>query len=515
MAHNYTNPAFQGEFLDENSISTTPSKIHRTESTRVHGSARRNMFQRTNSERKVIGAAAASTVTPPRPGPKPVGRYGSVTSMHSGKFALVPLEDLNSNNKGRYAVVSEPEVEKITNIQRIVKSQDNLDRFDASPMEGDPRANLSDQFLSLPPEIPKLAEKIAPAFSSDFGSKYFVLYDQKRRYEVVPTEENEELVDPNHEIIQMQNGRVHRYAVIPTEEEQETSLINTPQASYSTPPRARYPVQIPVQRPLPSTPNVTPNKTPNIIATQRLHELLSTPQKQIREPAITPQTTPIRVRPPPQPQLLGHSSTPKSSSSETPTQMMLNYESVRASAVDVRTTAIISPRLQSNLQPNHNPIYSDTTVTSWKETQKSPSTNASMTIGAISLMLILTGILNAGLSLYIISKNGRSYFLDSATIAGFACIALGTLGFKSRQCNWLPNRNYISGYLMVTIFAILDCCGLLVLLWLNPFPGFPIHDVTSGAILGLSFLTMLVISLGVLSSKWCQFVPIDARVDPV
>lgn len=423
MAHNYTNPAFQGEFIDERSISTTPSKIQRTESTRSfhhphplqhHGSAaRRNMFQRTNSERKAVM---------PVPGPKP-SAHGSMTSMASGKFALVPLEELNANNKGRYAVVSEPEVERITNVQRFVKSQENLDRIEA---QHDPRANLSDQFLSLPPEIPKMPPKMENGFSSDFGSKYFVLYDQKRRYDVVPTEENEELVDPNHEIIQMQNGRVHRYAVIPSEEE-ETSLNQVVAISPPRLPNRYRPL------PMPSPGNVTPSKTPiNMAATQRLHELLSTPQKNMREPNITPQTTPIRARPPPQPIL---SSTPKSEAAH------MNYESIRASSIDVRTTAVISPRLHQN------PVYTDTTMISksWSEAQKTAATSASMTIGAISLMLILTGILNAGLSLYIISKNGRSFFLDSGTMAGFACVALGSLGFKTRQCNWLPNRNYISG----------------------------------------------------------------------
>lgn len=39
----------------------------------------------------------------------------------------------------------------------------------------------------------------------------------------------------------------------------------------------------------------------------------------------------------------------------------------------------------------------------------------------------------------------RSYYLDLGIISGFAATALGLMGFRSRQCYWLPNRNYISG----------------------------------------------------------------------
>lgn len=130
----------------------------------------------------------------------------------------------------------------------------------------------------------------------------------------------------------------------------------------------------------------------------------------------------------------------------------------------------------------------------------------------------------------------RSYFLDIGIVSGFAAATLGLLGFRSRQCDWLPNRNYISGkvsmsrffvldkpinlsriiisgYILVTVFSLLNCCGLLVLLGLNPFPGTPLHDVTTGIILGLSSITLLLISLGVITSKWCISPPPDNRVD--
>lgn len=132
----------------------------------------------------------------------------------------------------------------------------------------------------------------------------------------------------------------------------------------------------------------------------------------------------------------------------------------------------------------------------------------------------------------------RSYYLDLGIISGFAAAALGTMGFRSRQCYWLPNRNYISGtfymklcvcsmalihqsglvhsfsgYVLVTVFSLLNCCGLLVLLGLNPYPGTPFHDLITGVILALSSLIVLIISLGVITSKWCIAPPPDNRVD--
>lgn len=66
---------------------------------------------------------------------------------------------------------------------------------------------------------------------------------------------------------------------------------------------------------------------------------------------------------------------------------------------------------------------------------------------------------------------------------------------------------------MVTVFSLLNCCGFVVLLVENPLAGTPIHDLTTGVILGLSSLILLLISLGVITSKWCVAPPPDNRVD--
>lgn len=110
-------------------------------------------------------------------------------------------------------------------------------------------------------------------------------------------------------------------------------------------------------------------------------------------------------------------------------------------------------------------------------------------------------------------QSGRSFYLEFSSAAAFSGVGLGILGFKSRKCEWLPNRSYISGYVLVTVFCLLKCCGLLVLLALDPFPGFPLHDVTTGIILGLSTFKLVFICLGVLGSYWCYRPPPDNRVN--
>lgn len=134
------------------------------------------------------------------------------------------------------------------------------------------------------------------------------------------------------------------------------------------------------------------------------------------------------------------------------------------------------------------------------------------------------------------SQTGRSLFLDIGILSGFATVALSFLGFKFRFSDWFPNRNYISGelsdssneagmeinevlmfafsgFILVTFFAVMNCCGLLVLITMKPIKGTPIHDVTTGIISALSSLILLLISLGVISSKLCQAPPADNRVD--
>lgn len=72
---------------------------------------------------------------------------------------------------------------------------------------------------------------------------------------------------------------------------------------------------------------------------------------------------------------------------------------------------------------------------------------------------------------------------------------------------------FVLGFILVTVFALMNCCGLLVLIMVKPMKGTPIHDVTTGIVSALSSLILLLISLGVISSKLCQAPPADNRVE--
>lgn len=459
--HNYTNPAFcQDETYNRPLpvqpaiVKHSPARVHRSESIRSVASTNRSLrsgIQRMNSGLSLNCShhqlhQPPVFSLPPRPGPKPISTrivegvaappkvppythgsyYGSISDVQnqstSGRYALVPVEDLNSSNQGRYAVLPAQTASKY-----ISKSQENLDRFNDPEEDDDLPHNYSDQFSSLPPiSSPKKEGGMMPAFSTDFGSKSFILFDQKnqQRYAVVPTEENEEIVDDNHEIIQMHNGKAHRYAVIPTDEEEETCLNGnfdkpTPPAyavamSRRTSPQRTPQKQLVQQKmlePLPSVPS-TPRK--NSLATQKLHELLTTPQKQspfVRQHStpLTPKNSPYRVR-------AHHASNPrlvssmiKPNSEFTPQCLQYDQKSLRMAStttlnVEQRTTAVIQPRLHMAAS-----IYNETTTTNTENIEKSWNKNleshkrAIATIGYVSLMLMLCGVINSGLCIYMTS----------------------------------------------------------------------------------------------------------------
>jgi hypothetical protein len=463
--HNYTNPAFcQDEIYNRPPsvqpaiVKHSPARVHRSESIRsFHSVASTNRSLRSGMQRMNSGLSLNCShhqlhqpptfSLPPRPGPKPIStrivegnaappkvppypsgsRYGSISDVQnqstSGRYALVPVEDLNVGNQGRYAMLPAKTASKY-----ISKSQENLDRFVDPEEDGDELPhNYSDQFSSLPPiSSPKKEGGMMPAFSTDFGSKSFILYDQKsqQRYAVVPTEENEEIVDDNHEIIQMHNGKAHRYAVIPTDEEEETCLNGnfdkpTPPAYAVAVNRRLSPQRTPQKllmqqqkmSELPSLPS-TPRK--NSLATQKLHELLTTPQKQspfIRQHStpLTPKNSPYRVR-------AHHASNPRLVSSTlkpngndfTPQRLQYDQKSTMASTmtlnVEPRTTAVIQPRLHTAAS-----IYNETTTTNIDNNEKSWNKNleshkrAIAMIGYVSLMLMLCGVINSGLCIYMTS----------------------------------------------------------------------------------------------------------------
>ncbi|XP_045782884.1 uncharacterized protein LOC123879272 [Maniola jurtina] len=353
-------------------------------------------------------------------------------------------------------------------------------------------------------------------------------------YNVDGPDENEMKEIPT-EIVKTVNGKTHRYAIVPSDDEdtRRNVTFTSPQMSQK-----------------------------NLIATQKLHELLSTPRK-LKSYASQPSVriTPNKLDSPRYP------GTPMKIISSTPTQITpskscanltltrnsntspispkaqqkLNYgvsdydrqdvfvtssrdkrersfemdrrESSRESRSDRRVeprrdknTAVIMPRVAAQ-SPS---VYSEDTIYKSISSLKPNATAASLTIAA--LMLTLCGGLTTGLSFYMMYTMGRRYYLDFGVLSGFTCFLLGLLGFRSRRNQLLPNRNYISGYIVLSSFSLLSAFGLLILLVVQPKPGTALNDITSGAVCSISILSLCLASVGVLASYCCARDPPDNRV---
>lgn len=471
MSH-YTNPAFcqKSEFYPNAGPSNGIENPKRSRNEFIRSTARSTWTAHSLQQmrQKVHQPQLSQRELSPKPGqlpPKPIhfnikARAGSEELLADGPktkktpsgYALVPLDELPSRSKDRYAILPEAEAHMFHNSTlRLSKSQDRLD-YDGSEFSCD---EAEDSFTSLPVFTTQEDQrKIKPAFSSDFINKSMVLVDQNsmQRYTVVPTDDDEEVVDSNHEIIEMCNGRAHRYAIIPTDDDDSymqsefgsrannlnqsqtfnESITHKQIIQHETPPKTK-PLLINLQRcnsspanrnvqprtPIRTQPslhyektsseigqksdqmfreNVTPTKNP--IATQKLHELLSTPRKceqdRILQRHGSYQT--IIQRSPNQIQLQQLNAAIQKRSEFTPQK--LQYEARMSQTTEHRTTAIISPRLHQQMAFNESSLCSDK---SWPHESLQKVENATATIGVISLMLILSGILNSGLCLYMVS----------------------------------------------------------------------------------------------------------------
>uniref|UniRef100_A0A1I8PL11 Uncharacterized protein n=1 Tax=Stomoxys calcitrans TaxID=35570 RepID=A0A1I8PL11_STOCA len=546
------------------------------------------------------------------------------TRSGSGRYALVPVEELSQDFNSRYAIVPGPtpppmmksrssSSTTLAQTRRYAKSQDDLDRYSSQLQldQDEPHSfhedpSVAGPYASLPPvlETGKLQpkrrislqnrqnsqqnlptpskikhafsislqnrqnsqqnlptpSKIKHAFSSDFGSKTFLIVDKNsnQRYQMVPTAEDEELVDDNHEIIQMHNGKAHRYAVIPAEDEddyeegndQEETCLSNPDLNQSqnflpigyeqtrTPMRTSTPQKGISMSNLASYPN-TPLKNPQ--ATKMLHELLSTPRKTpVQQMNRSNQSTPrnnvyasqreLRIQYAQQGQQINFSSTagqtqappllPRKNSNLSPQR--LHYEIVKPVVTPPlhqsdRTMAVIQPRVAGPIYPHIEEEDCSSIQGKGNNNNSYPQkiVSATITLAIVSLMLVLGSSMNSALIVYMIAHLGRAFYLQFSLVAAISGVGLGFLGFRSRHCEWLPNRSYTSGYILVTVFCLLKCCCLLIILVLDPYPGLPLHDVTTGIILGLSTFTMFFIGLGVIGTLWCYRPPPDNRVDVV
>ncbi|KAJ8980141.1 hypothetical protein NQ317_014635 [Molorchus minor] len=367
-----------------------------------------------------------------------------------------------------------------------------------------------------------------PTKSSETSSK-------NQRYEYIPMQIQDKCITPRQSPIKKQQEEmranvhtVHRYAVIP-EKETETVTDNGryalvpvevlksivgPQTTNQNKNRYEYIqdqarqtkdryeyIQTSPQKPLQATnryeyiQHSPQQRISNPIATQKLYEILSTPPKELS--TEDPFSAVWKKVPQKAQQKLNYA---------------LGIRPLASASQEKRHTAIVTPMSCSS--PLQQSVYSETTYSkseSWMNLSMSkPPVQATLTLAA--LVMLACGGVTCGVCFYMISRLGRLYYLDFGIVSGFTSLVLGLLGFRSRHIKWLPNRNYVSGYLVLSFFSLLTCAGLLVLLSMQPMPGTPLADMTSGAVCAISALTVLLATSGFVSSYCCKYLPPDNRV---
>lgn len=397
--HNYTNQAFcQDEEL----------KILRSQSVRSvrRHPAAMSVKQDAQESVGICGVKTSTSILPKQPLPFPHNNRQNAIGNARGQ-----AEMRNQPSVSRYAMVPMEFLRKSGNIYGsttscLTRSHENL----FSSREGMNINNItidgSDNYSSLPPMISqnhpqfKNNRGMKPAFSNDFGSKSFLMLDHKC-YEIIPTEENEEIVDDNHEIIQVHpNGVTHRYAVIPSSPEVEDYGGKTPRAVSSS-----KNIVINQHRSLTNRncdPKLPPKNSP---ATQKLHELLSTPVKNSRPPSrSSAYLSPKRIISSPFKQ-------PESESSRKLSfdQRSLFMASSSTLNVEQRTTAVIQPRLNTAAHQVYNECStltegSEQNASALKKKFESHRQTIAL-IGYTSIALIILGAINLALCIYLTSKS--------------------------------------------------------------------------------------------------------------
>lgn len=460
MSH-YTNPAFcqKSEFYPEEISSNEFKNFERStqselsvkdalvfQAQNLEIGAYKNQQQRTN-QRKL----------PPKPGPKAIkfninteysanaalcnNPNSEAKTQHANGYALVPINELPTTSKDRYAILPASQAHMLhSNSMRLSKSQDNLDfDFIESAYEEE------DSFTSLPVFTTQVDNrKLIPAFSSDFINHTFGSSEQNgmQRYAIVPTDDDEDLVDSNHEIIEMYNGRAHRYAVIPADDNdicrpvdceirrgklnksqsfvvgsehkkiiRRDTPIKSNQSCTTMNRHAKFNIKtqssMPSTHPMKEMPN-TPTK--NLNATQKLHELLSTPRKDDSERLQRYGSYQTIIQRSPNHIQLHQLNPPQNRPEFVPQKLNYENRTTLAQNIEHRTTAIISPRLQQQM------AFDETNDKQWSHESFQKVENATATIGIISLMLILTGILNSGLCLYMVTYMVSSFKMMKKSI---------------------------------------------------------------------------------------------------
>ncbi|KAI5710973.1 hypothetical protein M8J75_012983 [Diaphorina citri] len=129
-----------------------------------------------------------------------------------------------------------------------------------------------------------------------------------------------------------------------------------------------------------------------------------------------------------------------------------------------------------------------------------------------SSLLLISGAASFLMAFYLLSLMGRTYYLNVGVFSGTVSMTLGMLGFRFRDWEWLPNRNYVSGFILISLFSLVHMIGLLVLIKNILTMAFETMDIIGGALCCISVIQTLLASFGLLTSCCCKYPPPDNRV---
>lgn len=332
----------------------------------------------------------------------------------------------------RYAPVGTHRYEEITG-GRYEEIQDSGDIANVEyTVNARKKCNDRYEYISVPQEerqaSPKRVHREELKIDTNAIKEGYALVRRNDRYELLPLEK----ISDTYRYNQPPQTRYEYVAVQQRSPERQGSRYETTERAFS-----------------PQT-----QRRANPVATQKLHELLTTPKKPQQSPVvnqtpqkvasprsprkpITPAVSPIPKDPFVTPPKQVQRPTPKA-------QQKLNYAiGARQMYQDKRHTAIIAPICSSPVQ-----TYSETTYSNKSESWMNLSISKApvqMTLAVAAFMMVLCGGVTSALCFYMMSIMGRLYYLDFGIIAGFTCLILGMLGYRTRNCYWLPHRNYISG----------------------------------------------------------------------
>ncbi|GBP03989.1 hypothetical protein EVAR_96559_1, partial [Eumeta japonica] len=359
--------------------------------------------------------------------------------------------------------------------------------------------------------------------------------DEIEEYNVDGPDDNEMKEIPT-EIVKTVNGKIHRYAIVPTDDEEPRRQIVT------------------------FSPKMSQK---NLIATQKLHELLSTPRKPLRRHGSQPSVR-MMNRSSDSPRV--HQITPsKRITSSTPTHGVTPSKSCAnlTSARSPNGTSPVSPKALQKLSYGMPEDFdrSDLFVRSFRE--KSQERSFDLDRGRLNRSLDLdrrgsrreyerrmreslsrdktTAVITPRLALPSASEYSDDTYRSWTTLkylnAASATLAVAALMMTLRgRCHGLSFTSYGQevppdfGFCQFTCLLLgswdfgrgsINCfrteitylrCMPLILLCAQPRPGSALNDVSGGAVCALSALSLALASLGVFTSYCCRHPPPDNRV---